>query len=139
MLWHCVCFEMGNRVKLNKQTSMRLFFTKKELKLRKKRVIMMIACMAVLLASYLILTWPKKIQPELPTVIVEPAEVGDVEIFGEYVGRIRAQQFVEVRARVEGYLESMLFAEGTYITKTRFYLLSIKTSIVQRQTRLVHS
>ena len=96
---------------------MRLFFTKKELKLRKKRVIMMIACMTVLLAGYLILTWPKKIQPELPTVIVEPAEVGDVEIFGEYVGRIRAQQFVEVRARVEGYLESMLFAEGTYITK----------------------
>ena len=71
---------------------MRLFFTKKELKLRKKRVIMMIACMTVLLAGYLILTWPKKIQPELPTVIVEPAEVGDVEIFGEYVGRIRAQQ-----------------------------------------------
>ena len=68
---------------------MRLFFTKKELKLRKKRVIMMIACMTVLLAGYLILTWPKKIQPELPTVIVEPAEVGDVEIFGEYVGRIR--------------------------------------------------
>ena len=51
---------------------MRLFFTKKELKLRKKRVIMMIACMTVLLAGYLILTWPKKIQPELPTVIVEP-------------------------------------------------------------------
>ena len=41
---------------------MRLFFTKKELKLRKKRVIMMIACMTVLLAGYLILTWPKKIQ-----------------------------------------------------------------------------
>ena len=98
---------------------MRLFFTKKELKLRKKRVIMMIACMAVLLAGYLILTWPKKIQPELPTVIVEPAEVGDVEIFGEYVGRIRAQQFVEVRARVEGYLESMLFAEGKYVTKNQ--------------------
>lgn len=95
--------------------------------------------MTVLLAGYLILTWPKKIQPELPTVIVEPAEVGDVEIFGEYVGRIRAQQFVEVRARVEGYLESMLFAEGTYITKTRFYLLSIKTNIVQRLTRPVHS
>ena len=98
---------------------MRLFFTKKELKLRKKRVIMMIACMAVLLAGYLILTWPKKVQPEAPTVIVEPAEVGDVEIFGEYVGRIRAQQFVEVRARVEGYLESMLFAEGKYVTKNQ--------------------
>ncbi len=30
---------------------------------------------------------------------------------------IRAQQFVEIRARVEGYLERMLFAEGTYINK----------------------
>ena len=53
----------------------------------------------------------------LPTVEVEPVEVDDVNIYGEFVGRIRAQQFVEVRARVEGYLESMLFAEGTYINK----------------------
>ena len=65
---------------------MRLFFTKKELKLRKKRVIMMIACMAVLLAGYLILTWPKKVQPEAPTVIVEPAEVAVVGIFGDPSG-----------------------------------------------------
>ena len=66
--------------------------------------------MTVLLAGYLILTWPKKIQPELPTVIVEPAEVGDVEIFGEYVGRIRSiNQFVEVRARVEGYFWRVCF------------------------------
>lgn len=40
-----------------------------------------------------------------------------MEIYGEYVGRIRAQQFVEIRARVEGYLEEMLFEEGTYIKK----------------------
>ena len=79
----------------------------------------MVACMAVLLAGYIIFTWPKKVQPEAPTVIVAPAEKGDVEIYGEYVGRIRAQQFVEVRARVEGYLESMLFAEGTYVTKNQ--------------------
>ena len=39
--------------------------------------------------------------------------------YGEYVGRIRAQQFVEVRARVEGYLENMLFAEGTYVNKNQ--------------------
>ena len=36
---------------------------------------------------------------------------------GEYVGRIRAQQFVEIRARVEGFLEKMLFEEGTYVKK----------------------
>lgn len=70
---------------------------------------MMVACMAVLLAGYVILTWPKKVESEAPTVIVESAEKGDVEIYGEYVGRIRAQQFVEVRARVEGYLEEYAF------------------------------
>ena len=35
------------------------------------------------------------------------------------VGRVRAQQFVEVRARVEGYLEQMLFEEGTYVSKNQ--------------------
>lgn len=98
---------------------MRQFFYQKELKLKKKRLLMMVACMAVLLAGYVILTWPKKVESEAPTVIVESAEKGDVEIYGEYVGRIRAQQFVEVRARVEGYLENMLFAEGTYVTKNQ--------------------
>ena len=82
---------------------MRQFFTKKELKLKKKRLLMMVACMAVLLAGYVILTWPKKVESEAPTVIVESAEKGDVEIYGEYVGRIRAASFVEVHARVEGF------------------------------------
>ena len=40
---------------------------------------MMVACMAVLLAGYVILTWPKKVESEAPTVIVESAEKGDVE------------------------------------------------------------
>ena len=93
---------------------MRQFFTKKELKLKKKRLLMMVACMAVLvlLAGYVILTWPKKVESEAPTVIVESAEKGDVERYGEYVGRIRAASFVEVHARVEGFLEKMLFEEG---------------------------
>ncbi len=98
---------------------MKLFFTKRELKLRKKRIIMMSACMLVLVAIYVILTWPKKVEPEAPVVVVEPVGVEDVEIYGEYVGRIRAQQFVEVRARVEGFLESMDFEEGTYVTKNQ--------------------
>ena len=98
---------------------MKLFFTKRELKLRKKRIIMMSACMVVLVGIYVILTWPKKVEPEAPVVVVEPVRVEDVEIYGEYVGRIRAQQFVEVRARVEGFLESMDFEEGTYVTKNQ--------------------
>ena len=60
---------------------------------------------------------PRPVPVVLPIVATQPVEVEDVSIYGEYVGRIRAQQFVEIRARVEGYLEKMLFTEGTYIEK----------------------
>ena len=98
---------------------MRLFFSKHELKLRRKRTIAAIICAVVVLGVYWMLTRPQKATPEMPTVIVEPVVKDDVEIYGEYVGRIRAQQFVEVRARVEGYLENMLFVEGTYVNKNQ--------------------
>lgn len=61
----------------------------------------------------------KKTVTELSVIAIEPAQQEDVEIYGEYVGRVRAQQFVEVRARVEGYLEKMLFEEGTYVKKNQ--------------------
>lgn len=60
---------------------------------------------------------PKTEATRLPIVAVEPVKTSDVNIYGEYAGRIRAQQFVEVRARVEGYLEKMFFEEGTHIDK----------------------
>lgn len=60
---------------------------------------------------------PRPAAPFLPTVAVEPVATDDVSIYGDYVGRIRAQQIVEIRARVEGYLEKMLFAEGTYVKR----------------------
>lgn len=53
-----------------------------------------------------------KEKPQLPIVIVEKPSKEDVQIFGEYVGRIRAASYVEIHARVEGYLEKMLFEEG---------------------------
>ena len=98
---------------------MRLFFSKKERLFRKKRTIAAIACALAVIVLYIILTRPEKVAPPLPIVLVEPAVRQDVEIYGEYVGRIRAQQFVEVRARVEGYLENMLFEEGTYVNKNQ--------------------
>ncbi len=60
---------------------------------------------------------PKAEVSRPPIVAVEPVGTSDVNIYGEYAGRIRAQQFVEVRARVEGYLEKMFFEEGTHIDK----------------------
>lgn len=53
----------------------------------------------------------------LPEVKVAVVEAATTEVYGEYEGSIRARQFVEVRARVEGYLEKMLFKEGSYVSK----------------------
>lgn len=68
---------------------------------------------AITLVSFILLSGCKdKTEPERQVVAVEKVGVDNVEIYGEYVGQIRAKGFVEVRARVEGYLEQMLFEEG---------------------------
>lgn len=59
----------------------------------------------------------KKEEPQLPIVIVDKPSKQDVEIFGEYVGQIRAASYVEIHARVEGYLERMLFIEGKRVSQ----------------------
>ena len=65
----------------------------------------------------------EEVEEVYPVVTVEKVKQDDVEIYGEYVGRIRAQQFVEIRARVEGYLEKMLFEEGTFICKNQLLFI----------------
>lgn len=88
--------------------------------LRHRRLLTVIIIVAVLLAggaAVWFLTRKKPVQSAIPVVAVEPVNTSDVNIYGEYVGRIRAQQFVEVRARVEGYLQKMFFEEGTRIKK----------------------
>ena len=71
----------------------------------------------IIVLGVLIFNKKKPSVPIYPVVATQPVGVEDVRIYGDYVGRIRAQQFVEVHARVEGYLEKMLFDEGTYIQK----------------------
>lgn len=98
---------------------MRRFLTKKDLKIKRKQTIYTGIGILIIIVLYLFLTREKKPVPEAPVVCVTPTQQQDVEIYGEYVGRIRAQQFVEVRARVEGFLEQMLFAEGTYVKRNQ--------------------
>lgn len=76
-----------------------------------------VAAISAVTAIWFITRHDHKSEKETPTVVVVPAWKDNVEIFGEYVGRVRAQQFVEVRARVEGYLEKMCFEEGTFVRK----------------------
>lgn len=67
----------------------------------------------ILLALIVVITGcRKKEESRLPIVIVDKPAKEDVQIFGEYVGRIRAASFVEIHARVEGFLEKMVFEEG---------------------------
>ena len=79
----------------------------------------MVTLIAILLIIIALFVFNRKrpVPVIYPVVATQPVGVEDVKIYGDYVGRIRAQQFVEVHARVEGYLEKMLFDEGTFIQK----------------------
>ena len=87
------------------------------IQLTRRQWIVAVAALAAVAALLIWLLRPRTPQPVYPLVAVEPVTTDNVNIYGEYVGRIRAQQFVEVHARVEGYLEQMLFAEGTHVNK----------------------
>ena len=60
----------------------------------------------------ILLTGCKKTLTDYPIVEVESVSVDNIEIYGEYVGLIRASRNVEIHARVEGFLERMTFNEG---------------------------
>ena len=85
--------------------------------LGKKTWITIVIIIVAIIALMMIFKRPKNIVPPVPVVEVTQVDTTHVDIYGEYVGRIRAQQFVEIHARVEGYLEKMLFKEGSYINK----------------------
>ena len=55
--------------------------------------------------------------PPPPTVIVEEVRRETVPIYTDYVGRTEASRSVEVRARVDGFLERRLFREGSLVKK----------------------
>lgn len=82
------------------------------------KILCIVAVALVAVAAYWFVSHrPAPKRAELPTVEVTRVGKKDVNIYGEFAGRIRAQQFVEVRARVEGYLQSMNFREGSYVSK----------------------
>jgi len=56
-------------------------------------------------------------QPPPPTVIVAPVTQKTVPIYSEYVGQTRADNTVELRARVEGILQKVYFKEGSPVKK----------------------
>jgi membrane fusion protein (multidrug efflux system) len=55
--------------------------------------------------------------PPPPSVIVEQIEQKTVPIYSDYVGQTKADDTVELRARVEGVLEKVYFKEGSAVRK----------------------
>lgn len=71
-----------------------------------------VKCISIFCLFCVLLNACKKTVENPPIVEVEPARVDNIEIYGEYVGMIRASRNVEIHARVEGFLERMTFSEG---------------------------
>jgi membrane fusion protein, multidrug efflux system len=55
--------------------------------------------------------------PPPPTVVVAEVSQKTVPIYSEFVGQTKAEETVELRARVEGILQRVYFREGTPVRK----------------------
>ncbi len=53
--------------------------------------------------------------PTAPAVIVAPAEMEDLRERATFTGRLRAIQRVDIRARVSGFVEEVVFTEGNRV------------------------
>jgi membrane fusion protein (multidrug efflux system) len=67
---------------------------------------------AALLAACIGFSLPVAAQPAPPAVLVSEAQMRDVSGTAEFVGRVKAVDKVDLRARVPGYLGLRLFKEG---------------------------
>jgi membrane fusion protein, multidrug efflux system len=78
------------------------------------------ALIVVALASITILGCGEKarvVEPPPPEVIVSPPLKKEVTQYLEFTGNTAALEFVEIRARVEGWLESINFKPGSQVKK----------------------
>ncbi len=74
-----------------------------------------VLCTSALLATP---SWAQGNQQQTtPSVVVLETQMSDVTPSFDFVGRVEAQATVELRARVEGFLEARNFREGGNVTK----------------------
>jgi len=71
--------------------------------------------LVVLLVGYIGFVPAASGQPAPPAVLVATAQLRDVTGSAEFVGRVKAVDKVDLRARVAGYLGSRLFKEGDQV------------------------
>jgi membrane fusion protein (multidrug efflux system) len=73
-------------------------------------------------------------QAPLPTVEVVDVAPGNVDIYIEYPGQTYARNMVDVRGRVEGYIEKWLFKPGQEVTAGQpLYVLDLRPFLAVQQ------
>ena len=106
----------------------------------------------VLLAGLILVSCdkPEPIVQAAPEVSVVTAERHDVAIFQEFVGKTVSSRRIEIRSRVEGFLEKRLYEEGTMVEKGQVMfqmdrkpfeaqLSAAKAELAQQQARLTNA
>src|SRR5258707_2791462 len=78
------------------------------------------------------LSWAQQAAPPPPSVGVRPAELKGVARSYDFVGRVQAINTVQLRARVEGFLEKVLVTEGQDV-KTGDLLYQLEKAPYQAQ------
>ncbi len=85
--------------------------------------------------------------PKLPVIVIEPK---DVPLYAEYVGQVYGEKDIDVRARVEGFLQKINFEEGQfvkqndllYVVDAQPYEAKVntqKSKLAEAETRLTKS
>lgn len=92
---------------------------------------------------------PQATQP-IPEVSVVTANPRDVPVAPEFVGKTVSSRRIEIRSRVEGFLEKRLYEEGTMVTEGQVLfqmdrkpfeaqLSAAKAELAQQQARLTNA
>jgi len=81
--------------------------------------------------------------PPPPTVIVAAVEPRNVPIFDEWIGRLDGSANVDIRARVQGYVQEIAFNEGTVVNEgdllVRIDPRSYEAALAQAQAKLAQA
>ena len=83
--------------------------------MRRKSILLLFCVVPVLLSACAKEAAPAA--PPPPEVLVAELVQRDVPVMMELVGQAAGSQDVEIRARVEGFLETVAFTEGTLVKK----------------------
>jgi len=85
----------------------------------------------------------KQVAPPPPLVKVAESVTRDVPIYVEAIGQTRGNEEIEISARVEGFLETMSFKEGSFVKKGQvLYTIDsrpFRANVAQAQANLAQS